>query len=114
MASFKGDGRDRKPGRRRGASGVRRSRPGVESLEDRQLLDGAAPQAWQPSNGNLADVVNGPMANAGQVLNQVYQEYQAYLASGGRDQFHTSAQNTYRQFIYFGGDWVGVSVQGRG
>ncbi len=76
MGSFKGKGRDRNQGRapRRGVRGRRFDVDALlmESLEVRVL---PASALWHPTTTNLADVQNGPMANAGQDLIDVYQAY---------------------------------------
>ena len=78
MGSFKRDGRNQGSNRRRGDKAhMPRMELRVESLEGRTLLD-ASP--WVPTTANLADVKNGPMANAGQDLINVYQ---AYIHNGG-------------------------------
>ena len=72
MGSFKRDGQNQKPNRRRGINGPRRRGDvlGIESLESRTLLSG-----WKPTNNNLADAQNGPMANEGQTLVDLYQSF---------------------------------------
>src|SRR5438045_9737321 len=112
MGSFKGNGRGRGPGRRRVEADRRRAFPRVESLESRRLLTGNPP-TWHPTNTNLADVVNGPMGNAGDELIKVYFQYQNYLKGGGQGDFAHSALNTDKKFIYFVGDKVGVQIRAR-
>src|SRR3954465_9077351 len=90
MGSFKGDGREQgRPGRRTGSAGRRRLvAPDFERLEGRTLLAvGDVPRALQPTSPDLADVKNGPLANAGQALISIYQEYQAFLRNGGNGAF---------------------------
>ncbi len=114
MGSFNGKWRDRNPGRRRGAqSGRKRTLPELESLESRRLLAGPSdsPPAWHPTSLDPADVKNGPLANAGQELINIYLEYQAYKQAGGQpNQFHSSQANTIR----FQGNQVGVYVRSYG
>lgn len=112
MGSFSGKGRGRGPARRRhGPEGLRGHRPDLEWLEERRLLTQSNP-LWNPSNSNIADVVRGPLANAGDTLINVYQKYQAYLQQGGQQGgFAKSALNPYKGTIYFSGDSVGVSIR---
>ncbi|MEO6807637.1 MAG: Ig-like domain-containing protein, partial [Isosphaeraceae bacterium] len=111
MGSFSGKGRGRGPARRRnGPEGHRGHRPDLESLEDRRLLTQANP-LWNPGNSNIADVVRGPLANAGDTLINVYQSYQTYLQGGQQGGFAQSNLNSYKGVIYFSGDSVGVSVR---
>ncbi len=89
--------------------------PRLERLEDRTMLDvgaGAnivtqAPQQWKPSNTNLADWQNGPMANEGQDLVQLYQQYLTY------EQKPTTApfSSPFATMIQFSGASVGVDVR---
>src|SRR5579883_1664567 len=107
MGSFKGNGQNLGPDRRRGAKARRRKDLlKVESLEDRVLLDAATPSlavSWHPTSTNLADVENGPMANEGQDLIGVYQ---AYLHNGGNaSQFPTQFPT-----LQFQGNMVRIGV----
>ena len=78
MGSFKRDGRNQGSDRRRGNKAQTPSLElRVESLEGRTLLN-ATP--YVPTTTNLADIHNGPMANAGQDLINLYQ---GYLHNGG-------------------------------
>src|SRR4051812_29116655 len=78
MGSFKGSKRNHGPDRRRDAFRERaRELLRFETLEVRRLLD-ASP--WKPTNADIADVKNGPMANAGADLIDVYLAFQQ---SGG-------------------------------
>ncbi len=83
MGSFKANGGEQGPNRRRAQKQAkRRNSPRLESLENRLLLtggDGGNP-VWKPSSTNLADVQNGPMANLGGDLIKVYE---TYIHSGG-------------------------------
>jgi hypothetical protein len=111
MGSYNGNGRDRDPGRRGGRNRrAKRSPLHLESLEDRLLLNGDTPPAWRPTSQNVADVKNGPMANAGPDLIKVYQEYQAYKQSGRPlDNFKPSnTRITVRSGL------IGVTVKGYG
>jgi hypothetical protein len=74
----------------------------LEALEERALLS----TTWIPGTTNLADVQNGPMANAGQDLIAVYQ---ASLGSSG-------TSNLASQFstIQFQGSSVGINTNWNG
>ncbi len=82
-------GNDRHEGQKR-RQGQRKPRrqgiPRIEFLEKRQLLSGTAPVSptpppiWTPTNNNLFDAQNGPMANLGANTVGVYS---AYVKSGG-------------------------------
>src|SRR5262245_21929050 len=84
MGSFKSEGRDQGPNRRRGIKHKtkRSGFPKVEVLEELRLLSGGggatgpfpAPY-WTPTSTNIGDIRNGPMANMGQDLIHVYQSY---------------------------------------
>ena len=75
MGSFKTNGREQGPkGRRTAKPGKRRGFPRLEVLEERQLLSGGTP--WHPTSTNLADVQNGPMANLGSQLINLYEAFQ--------------------------------------
>ena len=81
MGSFKANGREQGPNRRRAQKQTkRRNFPRLEWLENRTLLDGGGNPVWKPSSTNLADVQNGPMANLGGDLINVYE---TYIHSGG-------------------------------
>src|SRR5947199_10519858 len=83
MGSFKANGGEQGPNRRRTQKQARRrNSPRLEWLENRLLLtggDGGNP-VWKPSSTNLADVQNGPMANLGGTLINVYE---TYIHNGG-------------------------------
>ena len=104
MGSFKRDGQNSRPNRRRGDKGQRRRSdlPRIESLESRTLLTG-----WKPTNNNLADPRNGPMANEGSMLVNLYQ---TYLKDGGNA---SSLQSQYPLLILRGND-VDITVNGTG
>jgi hypothetical protein len=98
MGSFNGNGPGQDPKRRRGPQGVRkRSVPSLESLELRTLLTGgpaSTQPTWMPTSTDVADVKNGPLANAGTDLIRVYQQYQAYVHNGGKpENFKSSDPN---------------------
>jgi hypothetical protein len=90
MGKFSGNLRPEKSLRRRNSKNPKRSgRPTIEFLEARTLLTGGngggstsipAP-LWHPSNTNLFDAQNGPMANLG---SDVVGIYKAYVQSGGQ------------------------------
>ncbi len=96
MGSFKSDGEDRNPGRRRGSKPGRKRvvpRLEAESLEARQLMAGPGDQApaWRPTSLDPADLKNGPLARAGQELAGVYREFQSFQMSGRPvEQFQSS------------------------
>ena len=83
MASFSGNGRHEGPARRRGKKNPRRQGlPRIEFLENRQLLATSTggggtlpPPIWTPTNSNLFDAQNGPMANLGTAAVGIYQAY---------------------------------------
>ncbi len=80
MGSFRSKGRNQGQSRRRGkATPGRQSFPRIESLEERRMLTGGgggipAP-LWTPTSSNLLDAQNGPMANLGVGLVDVYAAY---------------------------------------
>src|SRR4051794_11175772 len=78
MGSSKRNGRNQGHDRRGGDKGQRRRGiPKLESLEGRVLLDGSPSLIpWKPTTTNLADVKNGPMANSGRDLIDLYQAFQ--------------------------------------
>ena len=85
MASFKGYDREDGQKQRQGQRKPRRQGiPRIEFLEKRQLLSGSndtlPTPLWKPTDSNLLDAQNGPMANLG--VNSVG-VYKAYLDSGG-------------------------------
>ncbi len=89
--------------------------PRLERLEDRTMLDvggGAnivtqAPEQWKPTNTNLADWQNGPMANEGQDLVQLYQQYLSYEQKPTTSTF----TSPFADLIQFNGAEVGVDVR---
>jgi hypothetical protein len=111
MGSFSNEGRRDRNGQRRRRHQVReRLRPLMESLEARTLLSNSPPN-WKPTNNNLADYQNGPMALAGQYLVTLYEQYQSYVqTSNGQQPF----QSNLSSLIEIKGDQVGVDVTGWG
>jgi len=108
MGSFKPNKRNQGPDRRRGANGQRfRDFFKFDQLEERTLLDGSGPVPWFPSSSDIADVKNGPMANAGVELIKVYQAYQNFGGDGSR------VAQAFPQ-IRITGNSVGVDVKGTG
>ena len=109
MSSNNGNGRGDGPKRRPGDPRRRRSAgPGMESLEERRLLDAGG--VWHPTSGNLADAQNGPMANLGGDLVQVYQDYLKYEQGGGVGTF-TTAESKRIEVV---GTTVGIDIRGSG
>jgi len=109
MASDKRNGRGDRS--KKGQSDPRRRRAGLpflESLEDRRLLDAGG--AWHATNNNIYDPQNGPMANLGATLIDVYRDYNNYVSSGSTTPYSAALSN----IIYFQGTSVGVSVRGSG
>ena len=115
MGSLKGYGRPEERSRRRSRKSPKRSGlPRIEFLEDRRLLSGGnntsnpipAP-VWHPTDTNLFDAQNGPMANLGVGLVNIYQ---AFVQSGGQ----TSQLATQFPNIQFSGGMVGLQVKSLG
>ncbi len=113
MGSFKGYGRPQQPSRRRGHKTPKRNGEfRIESLEDRRLLSGpgdaviSAP-LWTPTSTNLFDAQNGPMANLGVSLVNVYE---AYVQSGGK----TSQLAAEFPSIQFNNGLVGIQLKSLG
>ena len=80
MGSFKRNGQSQGPNRRRNKSAAKRQGfLGIEALESRRLLSGPGETPlqplWTPTSTNLFDAQNGPMANLGVQLVEVYQAY---------------------------------------
>jgi hypothetical protein len=80
MGSFKANGREQGPNRRRNFKQARRRGfLSLESLESRTLLTGPSTQSlvplWTPTSTNVRDAVHGPMANLGSDLVNVYASY---------------------------------------
>ncbi len=82
MGSFKSKGWNQGLNRRRGkATPGRQSFPRIESLEERRLLTGGGGSSgvpaplWTPTSTNLFDAQNGPMANLGVGLVNIYKAY---------------------------------------
>ena len=116
MGSNKDNGRGRGPGRRRGSQDRRRQAlPNLESLENRRLLTGPGDgvRLWQPTSADIGDIKNGPLANAGDKLIQVYQNYQKYTDAGFSGSFATSKYNTATD-IRMAGDYVAIGTYGIG
>ncbi len=112
MGSFKGYGRHEGPKRRRNHRNPKREGlPSIEFLEARQLLTGDSSQIpaplWRPTDTNLYDVQNGPMANMGQELISVYK---AFIQSGG----NTSSLATEFPEVEFNNGMIGTQVKSLG
>ena len=87
---------------------------GLELLENRQLLAfaGSAPPVWHATTQDPLDAQNGPLANAGPILIQVYKEFQTFKAAATDqpiDSFQPSNQNLQTR-----SGLVGISVSGYG
>ncbi len=111
MGSFKRNGRSQGPNRRRNTSHAKRQGfPRIESLEERRLLTGGgntfAP-LWTPTSTNLFNVQSGPMANLG---DQVVTIYQQWVQNGA------SVATLAKEFpqIEFQGNDVGLQVKSLG
>src|SRR5262249_49647715 len=65
---------------------------------------------WSPTNSNILDVQNGPMANAGQQLIKVYTDYQHWVQDGSHGTFATATENSQKGIVQFSGNSVGVDV----
>ena len=89
MGSFKGYGRPEERPRRRSHKATKRNGlPRIEILEDRRLLTGGGNASstipapfWTPTSTNVFDAQNGPMANLGVGVVDIYK---AYVQSGGQ------------------------------
>ena len=88
MKNFKESGLRAGSGRRRRPRNPRRNAlPWAEFLESRQMLSGGVTNStpiptrlWTPTDTNLFDAQNGPMANLGTTLVSIYQSYSTGLA----------------------------------
>jgi large repetitive protein len=88
MKSFKESGLWAGPGRRRRPRNLRRNAaPWAEFLESRQMLSGGVTNPtpipaplWTPTDTNLFDAQNGPMANLGTTLVSIYHSCSTGLA----------------------------------
>ncbi len=115
MGSFKGYGRPEQPSRRRSQKNPKRNGlPLVEFLEERRMLSGSTTPSstipaplWTPTDTNLADAQNGPMANLGVALVDIYQ---SYVQSGGQ----TSQLPAAYSEIQFNNGMVGMEVKSLG
>ena len=112
MASFndnrRGEGPKRRPGdpRRR-----RQSVLAMELLENRRLL-AATPSSstWHPTDSNLLDAQNGPMANLGPDSIKVYSQFLTYVAAGAKGTFNPTTTAP----IEFVGVDMGIDIRGTG
>jgi hypothetical protein len=113
MASFKGYDRSEGQKRRQGLKKPRRQGiPRIEFLENRQLLTGSPTDVvllpiWTPTDTNLLDAQNGPMANLGATTVDVYK---TWLDSGG----NSSALASEFPALEFQNGMVGLSVKSLG
>jgi hypothetical protein len=114
MASFNDNRRGEGPKRRpEDARRRRQSVVAMEWLENRRLLTGGnptAPPTWLPTNGNLLDAQNGPMANLGTDVVKAYGEYLSYVAAGSKGTFTP----TVTQTVLTKGNTLGIDVRGYG
>lgn len=88
--------------------------PGMEPLEARRMLDVGIgyntitqPPNWHATNNNISDLTNGPLANAGQTLESIYQGYEAFAVGAGPGATYNSPLSSQ---IEFQGNYVGVRV----
>ena len=93
MANFNDNGRGRGPRRRSDDTRRRAIRLMMESLESRRLLTGTPTGA----NSNYSDIQHGPLANEGQDLIHIYEQYVNYEQGGANGTFHS----TLDQFVNF-------------
>ncbi len=115
MGSFKTSGRNDGQKRRRDSkrNQHRFEMPMIEFLENRRLLTGGGPTSipapyWTPTDTNLFDAQNGPMANLGTALVTIYK---AYVTSGG----DTSGLAAQFPNVYFNqSGMVGVQLKSLG
>ena len=80
----------------------------LEALEQRRLLSGGP--NWHPTNTNVLDGVNGPIANLGTDAVKIYGEYLNYEANGAKGAFTSS----FAKKINFVNTYIGVDVRGYG
>ena len=123
MGSFKRNGRNQGPNRRRGKSSPgRQGFPRIESLEERRLLSGggdgpSARRIWTPTSTNLFDAQNGPMANLGVGIVNVYEAYCPRPATDAASSRPSSRRLSSRtgwsvvQLKSLGGDFSQFSAQ---
>ncbi len=106
MGSDKRNGREDRFNNR--PSDPRRRRTGlpfIESLEDRRMLTG-----WVATSTDPYNTENGPLANLGTSLIDIYKSYNDYLNSGSNGAFTTTAARS----IEIQGTNVKVSARGVG
>ena len=107
---LRGGGKGRESSR--GLPRFRQLAAAAEVLESRMLLYSPS---FTPTTTNLADHVNGPLADAGQNLVSLYIGYQAYSAAVGGSDFADSPENPLgTKLIELEGNSVGVDVRGQG
>jgi large repetitive protein len=110
MGSFKRNGQSQGPNRRRNKSNAKRHAflVGLEPLESRRLLSGTVGESttplWTPTSTNLFNAQNGPMANLGVQLVNVYQ---AYVDGNG----NTSSLQAEFPTVEFQNGEVGLQVK---
>jgi hypothetical protein len=114
MGSFKRNGQSQGPNRRRNKSAAKRQGfLGIEALESRRLLTGGGGASgtlaplWTPTSTNLLDAQNGPMANLGV---QIVDIYKAYVDGNG----NTAALASEFPGVEFQNGEVGVQLKSLG
>ncbi len=110
MASFKGSKRREKGSNWREKARARQRTLAMESLENRRLLSGGTGPTWKANNTNIYDAQNGPLANEGATLINIYKEFESYVAGGSQGAFKPSESN----LIYFHGNSVEIDARGYG
>src|SRR5579871_4275551 len=93
---------------------ARQRRLAMEPLENRRLLAAPTlPPIWKPSNNNMFDAQNGPMADEGADLVGIYKEYTTYLTHLSPNQ-PVNFVSTKAGEIYFQGNSVEIDARGYG
>lgn len=92
------------------------AKPVVETLEKRQLLAGNVfdvnkVPVYTPTSGDIGDLKNGPLGNAGPVLGQLYVDYKRFIKKGGKAGDYTPVLNNQ---LFTKGQQVAVTIRARG